>query len=384
MRNIIQLALAQEATPGTAETLNSGDVAFRIRDEDAPSPTADTIDLQESQQSSSARPVGIGVHRFAASVSANLRPGATPLTTAPSIDLLLRMGMLQRHALKSVAIGSVTGGPFVNGEVITVGAASRGIVFRNTAAGPLRYWVTSGAIANLDTIVGETSGASADATADPTDAGFVYRPSDSDFEGGSDTKHHCTVEFLKGGFYWQGRGTLGQLQMQFRNGQPVLVRSELLGAWSAQGDKALYSVAYGDDAITPPRWVNAQMSFDGYTPRDLVDFNLSMPINLELREDANHAAAQGVRYADYQRVGSPPTVTFAPALVGTATYDFYTQFKGEATFAATWKLGSRFTFYADECQFVDVGADNRRQLAVVPLTLRLCGTNNDEFYILCE
>ena len=84
MRDLNQLALKKEATPGTAESgFVSSDVHFRLREGDAPDPQADPVETEEVQATSSSRPVGIGATRFQAGVSAILKPSATPDTTAP-------------------------------------------------------------------------------------------------------------------------------------------------------------------------------------------------------------------------------------------------------------------------------------------------------------
>ena len=383
MRDLNQLAAKKETTPGTAMTgFTSADVYVRLRDESAPDISADPIETGEMQASSSSRPVGMGIRNFKATASWVLRPSATPLTAAPPSDIFLEMGLLKRNQIKSIAIGAVTGGPFKNLEIIRVAGVDRGIVFRDTAATPLKYYVIAGAIASAEVITGATSGATATASAGPTDAGQLYMLTDSDFIGAGDSKHHCTLEWMRGGYFWQGRGVIGELTWQFRNGLPCYLKQDLVGAWSSEGDKAMYSIStYPDEAQAAPRFVNAQFVMDGFSPTDIVDFNLNLPLGIELREDANDASPEGVRFADYDRRNSPPVITFEPAMVSKATYDFFGKYKAESTFAATWKLGTKFTFYADECQLVGAGAGARRSLATTPIQLRLCGKTNNEIQI---
>ena len=176
-----------------------------------------------------------------------------------------------------------------------------------------------------------------------------------------------------------GRGVLGELSLEFRNAQPGIVRSQMLGAWTSEGDKSLYDVSsYDDDAVTFPRFNNAGLKLGSYTPTDLTDFTVSIPLGLALREDANDTAAAGIRFADYERRNSPPTVTFEPAMVLAATYDFFQTFRDGTTFAVEWSLGSNMKFYADSCQIQAAGVSSRQTLATIPITLRLNGTNNDE------
>lgn len=385
MRDLSQLALKKESVPGTAETgFDADDVYFRIRDGDAPDPAADPVETGEMQATSSSRPVGIGATRFQANVSAVIKPSATPMATAPAIALLLEMGMLKGDLLKSIAVGAISGGPYVNGETITGGTSTgTGIVFRDRAdgGGTILYVPVTGTLESGEVITGGTSSATSTSSGSPADAGYKYQLVDSDYAG-SDSLHHCTVEYLRGGFVWTGRGVLGELAFELRNAQPGILRSTMLGAWDSEADKALYTKSsYADDAVTFPRFNNASLTLGSYTPTDLIDFTLSIPIGLELREDANHAAAAGVRFADYERRNSPPLITFEPAMVLAATHDFFQEFRDGTEFAVTWELGDNIKFYADACQIQSAGAGNRRSLATIPLTLRLNGTNNDELQI---
>lgn len=384
MRDLNQLAAKKEAVPGTAETPTSAEVLVRLREGDSPDIAVDWMETQEIQESSSTRPSMAGPARFGANVSWILRPSGVPASTPPSCGLLLEMGLLKQEAVKQQPIGTVTGGPFQDGELIT-GVTSGKIarVFRPTSATPIKYTDVSGAagFTNGETVNGGTSGASAAFTsATVTQRGYKYQLTDSDFVGGLDSKHHATVEFLRGGYQWLGRGCLGEIGFEFKNLLPAVVKSAIKGILQSTADKALYSLAsYPGDGIAEPRFVNASLTIGGYSPTDLVEMNLAIPLGIELREDAN--IASGVRFVDYDRRGSPPILTFEPAMVSKATYDLFASLSGGATFAMTWMLGTAFQFFADECQMVSVGIGSRRSLATTPIQVRLCGRRNNDLQI---
>lgn len=382
MRDLSMLAAKLESVPGTAESPTSSDVLVRLREGDAPSIPIELVDTQEIQEFSSSRPSKPGPARFQASASWVLRPSGTPASVAPACALLLQMGLLKQEAVKEIAIGAVTSGPYADGEAITGGiSGATGIVFRPCSSTPLRYYPVTGTFVSGERIT-SSGGAYADSTGTPASKGFLYRLVDSDFVGGADSKHHATVNFLRGGYFWKGRGVLGELAFEFRNNLHCIVRSSMLGALEDFGDLALYSLAsYPDEGIAEPRFVNASLLLDAYSPSDVVDFNLSIPLGLELREDAN--TTTGLRFCDYERRGAPPTITFEPAMVSKATYDFFTKLRDGTTFSMTWRLGTApaFTFFADECQLVSAGIGNRRSLATVPIQVRLCGRRNNELQI---
>lgn len=380
MRDLSMLAAKIETVPGTAVNPTSADVLVRLREGDAPQMAVELVDTEEIQEFSSSRPSKPAPARFQANVSWVLRPSATPASVAPSCSLLLRMGLLKEEAVKEIAIGAVTSGPFLDGETITgVTSLATGIVFRPCAATPLRYYPVTGTFQNGERI-DSSGGAYATSSGTPQSKGFLYRLVDTDFVGAGDSKHHASVNFLRGGFYWKGRGVLGELALEFKNNLHCICRSSMLGALETFGDLALYSLsAYPDEGIAEPRFVNASLALGAYSPSDIVDFSLSIPLGLELREDAN--TTTGLRFADYDRRGNPPIITFEPAMVSVATYDFFAALQAGTTFAMTWKLGTSFTFYADECQLISAGVGSRRSLATVPLQVRLCGKRNNELQI---
>ena len=381
MRDLNQVAAKLEATPGTAEALVAGDVRMRIRDGDLPDFPFEAIETEEVQDFSSSRPMLIGTKEFRSDLSWLLRPsGTTPASIQHATSRFFEAGMLNNKQIKTITIGSVTGGPFTRGETITGGTSgATGEVYRDVSSTPMRYFLLTGTFASAEVITGGTSGATATTSSTGSADGFAAVFNDSEFAG-SDKKHHMTYRFLRDGFYWEGRGCLGELSMEFRVDRFCVVRQSVLGGFSAHGDVALFTVdPYPDESVAAPRFVNASLTMGGYSPTDVVDFNLTMPLGLELRQDANDA--DGVLYADYDRRSSPPTITFDPAMVKKATKDFFLDYKDGTSFAMTWKLGTKFTFYADDCQIVSAGVGTRRAVATIPFQIRLNGTVNDEIYI---
>src|ERR1041385_73305 len=423
MRDLSQLAVQTQVDPLSEATISSSDIRVRLREGDTPEVTCDFQDSQEMQEFSSTRPqkTGIvrfgasaswilrpsdppgvpcdfqdsqemqefsstrpqktGIVRFGASASWILRPSATPASVVLPSSPLLKMGLLLEEAVREIAIGAVAGGPYQDGETITGGTSgATGKVFRPASATPLRYVPVTGTFQTGEVVTGGTSGATSTTSGSPSSKGFKYSLTDSDFVGSGQSKHHATVEYLRGGYCWRGKGVLGELSLEFKNMLPGVAKSQMTGILAPPLDKPLYSIAaYPDEGIAEPRFVGAQLKMGGYSPTDIVDFSLTLPLGLEVREDAN--TASGILYTDYLRRGSPPIVTFEPAMVTKATFDFFGLYSSGATFAMSWSLGSAFDFFADECQFVNAGVGNRRSLATVPIQIRLCGKKNNEIQI---
>ena len=362
------------------------DVPVRIRVGDTPAPDYDEFDAQELQSTSSKRPIQITKRVMGFNISHLLR-GSGAVATPPIISDLLEMGMLLKEVLRTVPIGAITNGPYLDGALftgLTSGAVGR--VFRTTTSGAaaLLYVVVSGTVSSGEILRVGAAGAQATTSAVSAVAGTLYKLTDSDFVDVADTKHHCTCELRQDGFYWRGRGMLSDVSFAFRNGQPCIVSHAIIGALDDQGDEPLFGLtAFPQESVPAARFLDAGIKIGAYQPTDVVDFSLALKSNPEVREDANDDNADGVLFADYDR--EAPIITFDPAMVKAATFDYFNTLFDGTTFAMEWQLGTvagnKWRFFADECQFVRVGADARRQLATAPLEVRLNGNNNNELYI---
>lgn len=378
-----EFAAEQEATPGTAETIVEADLLVRMRDGDTWDLDVDIFDPEELQASSSKRPILAGRSLVDATISYLLR-GPASQTTVPSIADLLLAAMLERKAVTNSAIGAVTSGPFVDGETISGGTSlETATVFRDTANGAavIKYIDPSGAFNASEVLTGATSGATATTAGAPAANGHLFRPTDSNF-GGGDSLHHVTGKFFEDGTYLTARGMLANLTMLFQVGRPVIVTQRLVGGYEDHGDDSLFNPAsYPEEDNAAPLFLSASLLLGSYTPTDIREMTLAIETNPEAREDAQ--SSSGVLYADYQK--DAPTLTVDPAKVLNATKDFWGELRAGTRFAMSWNVGTTagliWTFYADDCQLVNVDSGSERSLATRPLEIRMNGTDNDEIAI---
>lgn len=385
MAILAELGIEQEATAGTAETIVAADLLTRIRNGFTVEPDAEQIDPDEIQATSSARPLAIGRKLISIGASYQLR-GPGDLTTNPTVKDMWEASMFQGLEAKTIAIGAITSGPYLAGEVIT-GAPSTGtgLVLQQTATGAasIPYAVLTGALASGDVITGGESAASSTASAGPVDGGYAFRPADSDF-GAGDSKHHVTAKLFRNGFQWTARGALATLRFPFRNGQPCFVEQTFTGALTARGDAALFgTTSFPEEATAVPRFLNAAIKIGSYSPSGILDFDLTLNNTYEANEDANDSSADGVRWMDYDK--DRPTITFDPDQVATSTYDYFTTFLDGTTFYFEWTLGSvagaKWTFACREAQFQQISAGERSNRPRFPLTIALNGNDNNELLI---
>lgn len=381
--NTVEMAAEIEATPGSAETLVDADLLVRIRDPDALTIDVEQFDTEEVQGSSSKRPLLSARKMFDLSASYVLR-GPASLATAPTISDLLRSAMMREKPIRSSAIGSVTGGPFVDGETITGGTSlETATVFRDTADGAalIKYYDQSGDFTGSEVLTGSTSGATATTSATPIDNGHAYLPADSDF-GGSDSKHHITTRYNRSGLAFLARGCLSNASFLFQAGKPCIVTHRIVGVKDSHSDTALVvPSSFPEQGNAAPKFIAASLTMGGYSPTDIRQMTFLIETNLGIREDAN--AADGSLYADYDK--DAPIITIDPAQVLKATKDFFGDLESDSNFSMSWKIGSvsgmTWDFFADSCEVISAGFGAERTLATTPLQIRLNGVSNNEFAI---
>ena len=72
-------------------------------------------------------------------------------------------GFKEFGGLKTIAIGTVTNGPFLQGEVITGGGSGVGVCVKSVDTGDTMYITESAGFASAEVITGASSGATATA-----------------------------------------------------------------------------------------------------------------------------------------------------------------------------------------------------------------------------
>lgn len=376
--NLREFAAAQETTPGTAETLASGDLLVRAREGDVWQQVSELFETGEVQASSSMRPQLPGVDSVDATMSYVLR---VPTSGTPVIGPMLESAMLEETASGAFICGSVTGGPFVVGETVTGTTSSATGKIRKTIAsggGTMFVNTVSGGPFVAELLTGSTSSA----TCTSTSVGTAYQPTDSNF-GGGDSKHHVTGGFNQDGLHMVSRGMLSNVQFQFDVARPVIVTQRFVGGFEEVVDKSLFDPSsYPEEDNTASRFEAITLLIDGYAATDIRSMTLTIETNPEIRQDAQNANG-GVLYADYQKI--MPTITLDPAQASVATYAFHAKYKAGTTFEVSWDVGTGagniWRFIAPVAQFTSLEMGAERNLATIPIEIGCAGTNNDEIFI---
>ena len=183
LTEIKQLAGKIEAVEGVAEVLAATDAQLLVSDLER----SNEVTLHERNAARRALTKWGSVSGFKAggvNFTAEMAgPASAVVTDAPEWDKYIRACGWRRHTLKDMAIGAITTGPFVHGEVITQAISlASGIVIVETATGAAEVMLidletgTWDSIAAFGQITGGTSGATATPTEAPQSMGLLWRP----------------------------------------------------------------------------------------------------------------------------------------------------------------------------------------------------------------
>jgi hypothetical protein len=383
-----ELAVKTETTPGTAIALSAADVAVRLLGDTSFNFDPDILDPDEVQSTQSPQPVAVG--RVLGTIAARYRlRGPGSVSTEPAVSDLWKMAALAPNAAKTVAIGSITSGPFLCSETITGAGGATGLVIRQTATGAsaVPYIPLSGTIASSEVITGGTSAATATTAGAPAAAGWCYRPNDDDVLTGS---HAATCKFLNDGAAWQIRGALSDISFLFRACSYAEVTQNITGPVAAPTATALFSPTYpeetGASRGAPKMDNDAGLTLGSYEPIDVEELTLNFPSQISPRMDINGGFGNCVRTMNYRR--ETPTLAIAPALVLPATYDYFSKLTAETLSYCEFTHGSgtgkTWRVCMPQTQITELGwASKDPALTTAPIVMRCCegNTGNDEVLI---
>jgi len=232
-----QIAGAVEATEGTAETLDAGDVVLCFDPEFVPN-----IEMHD-RRPARAIMTPLAKHRgvMAGTISFGLElKGSGAVGTDPAFDPYLRACGFVKTAIKSIGIGAVTGGPFLPGEIVTGGTSSATArVVGQTANGAsvLKLVELSGTLVDAETLTGGTSGATATSSGTPTAAqGFEWLP----------TSDETLIPSLTLALRLDGKSfglvaARGDVTFEGRVGESVMMRFSFQGRYVDVTDTGLFS-----------------------------------------------------------------------------------------------------------------------------------------------
>ena len=253
----------------------------------------------------------------------------------------------KHNAIFSVAIGSITSGPFQRGETVTDGVTgATGRVLKETATGTTPIYVIPTnrfKFASGSTITGGTSGATATASGNEALAGYSITPLSSNLET-------ITLRNEEDGFKWESAGTMGNGTIEWNASKAAKCSFNMSGKKQAAEDGALTAgvVQYVDQ---PPICQAAGFYLGTFAPV-VSKVVFDMGCQVVPRENMGATGTTGIEA--YRITSRSPKLTVSMEFPLAATYDIITKMDAGTDVAIKFQTGSAtektVLFFADEAE----------------------------------
>lgn len=358
-----QIGVKQESVEGTAETLAAADAKMLVY---SPSFTTNIARYQRKPARGTLSNLPAIPGKQAASLKWSTEfKGSGAVGTAPSWATALLACGAQQNVVKTIAVGSITGGPYQAGETITgTTSAATGRVVGDCSATPLHYVALSGTFQNTETITGSTSGATSTSGGTPQDnKGFEYTPD-------STCPPSVTAGLFQDGLLKQIHGARGTWSLSASVDGILMVEFDFQGVYSGVSDTALLSgISY--ESVTPPAFLGLSFNLASFTTATFTAFKLACGNTIAERPDVTDA--KGIK--SFFVTDRAPTGNVDPELCLVATHDFYGRFVAGTTGRLYTQVGSSagqvITIAAPRIQYSNVTEGDRNSIVLANLDFEL-------------
>ena len=371
-----QVALALESVEGTAETLTDADAGMLVYDPDF---STDFSRFERDPARDTLSKLASVMGRRLGSISWRTElKGSGDVTVEPAFDAALKASGFAVLPVSSVAIGAVTGGPFVAGEKITNGSGFEGFVQGSVEDGDASFFfvTTAGTLGNGDTVTGGSSGATATTSGAPTDdQGFSYHPVSAGVPS-------ATVAIYQDGLKKQLIGARGTVVVSNVSGEPSFLEFSFTGVYDAVTDEPMLSPTY--EPTIPPVFLSVDFYVQGGSGC-FASLSIDVANTLTPRDCARaDGGAISVFVTDRNPAGS-----IDPEMELVADNDFYGKLADgtPASLSASWGdvPGNTILLSGPYVIEGDVGDGERDGIAVADLALEFrtpgVDTGDDELFI---
>ena len=313
LHRLQQIAAKLESSEGVAESLAAADADLTVYDVEF-EPAIEKVKRDPARRYMTPLPSVVGKQYGRLSFSVEVKSSGA-LATAPSWGKLLKACGMQEAALVTIAIGSITSGPFVPGDVVTGGTSNAtGLVIDRVATGAsvLHLVVLSGTFQNGEVLTGSVSGATATTGGTATASqGWNYRPTSTTLSTSS-----LTLGFFHDGLKKVIYGARGNVRGTGGNGALGMLRFELEGVYGGVTDVALLSNTL--ESQVPVTFLDVGLYLDAYQ----ADFaTLEFDLGAVRQQYETAQAAKGSKFV--RITGRAPTVTLDPYAALVAGFDWF-------------------------------------------------------------
>lgn len=307
--------------------------------------------------------------------------GSGSASTAPDWVKFIKACGCGVNALKSINIGSITGGPFVHGETITGGtSAATGRVIKKTTNGAsaVLFVLLTGTFQSGEVITGSASGATATTSSTASTVGNAIEPITSGMDS-------LTIGAYQDAIRKIGKGMRGNTRLMFANSQPVMAACEFMGVESSITDNSFFASVTPETTI-PPAFNGATLTIDSVSVK-ISQLEVNLQNKITMRDDVTDSA--GLLSAII--TGRDTVATMDPEMVAVASHDFFGKLLAgslmELSIAWGASSGNRFEFYAPAVQYSKVGDGDRDGIMTADCELNLTGSlipGNDDFVLITK
>jgi hypothetical protein len=339
-----QFGIAKEGTEGSEETLSATHFRGNFKDVSAPEYEAPAYERNLMRGSLSKDEVLKSARYLMAKVTMEAAGGSASVEM-PWHDALEACGFSKTN-LKSINVGTVSGGTFTPGDLIgnhaTQGSATKtGIFVRYTAGTPNKvlYIPTLGTLADTDTIYNYESpqvSVAVDTGASPVNAGWAFRLMS---ENGTQIPASATFQIRDGEQVHTGIGARGKVNFRARHNEPLLMEFEFQGPCKTASDlipAGAFVTGVTPTGVTPTMGKGFPVLLDAFSPV-LTELSVNIDNTLAKRPNLNTNAISESGYMPCRITDRRVAVTIDPehpvlatkkllddSLVG-ATYRMYLQ-----------------------------------------------------------
>ena len=383
-----QIAIQMEPVEGTMENdIVAADAGFNVF-ESSFSPEVQQFERSPFRSSIGTLASIAGMRQASLSFTTELI-GSNATETAPPFGTIMEMcGFKEFGGLKTIGIGAVTDGPFLQGEAIT-STGGAGVCVKSVDTGDTMYITESSAFADAETITGASSGATA--TADGTSAltggqGKFYRPS-SDFNDttADDYLSSATVWAYNDGLVHKMNGCRGNFTLKAEVGQPMMMDVEVTGGLNDTDDLAMLTgISY--PTIAPPTFMGTNiLKVHGSNTLVVNSLEVTPGNDLQYRSDPN--TSSGIISTKIVARSTGGSMDPEGQLID-GNIDWFNSLYGNTEGRFDLTIGSaaknKFIISGAKAQFSNIGGGERSGLTTNQVELSFNETDgNDELVILC-
>jgi hypothetical protein len=303
-------------------------------------------------------------------------------TTKPAFNDLFVAGQLVPTKVSAIPVSTIAT-QFVHGEIVSGATGVGRVVIPTTATDTVIYIVVSVGGFTAEAITGSISG-SATATGVEVDAGWSYK-----FDTSSCVRLSAQCE--EDGLISQIYNAVPTFSISCENaGQIPKINYEIsgvinssLGVEQWMRDGAMTDLTGFRSEVIPPRFVDARIKYDAYSPVVDSTFTIDPAIAKTLRPDANNeAGAEG-----YALTGRAGMMSFRINTPTNAEVDFVQDWFNatgvgiEGRFGE--EVGNTFWFFAPSARLENVTASDADGEMKQELQFKLTGQDDQELEIVC-